>query len=245
MLPLSSYRLNDKYKSMTETWHALKNEIISCRNCPRLVEHRETIAQKKRAQYRDCQYWGKPLAGFGASNAELLIVGLAPAAHGGNRTGRIFTGDSSGTFLMQALHKFGFANKPDSLTCDDGLELLNAFMTAVVRCAPPDNKPDPQEILNCRHYILREIALLKNVKATLALGKIAMDGYLNALRSQGTKIPSLAFKHGAHYKLSKENPNLPDLFVSYHPSRQNTQTGRLTASMFESVVSQVRDFIGD
>jgi len=225
---------------MTDLLTQLHHEIVACRRCQRLVDHREAVAREKRAAYRDQHYWGKPLTGFGDRRAELLIVGLAPAAHGGNRTGRIFTGDSSGTFLMRALHQAGFASLPDSVGRDDGLELINAFMTAVVRCAPPDNKPLPEEVLNCRHFLMREASLLPEVRAVLALGKIAMDGYLNALISSGLPVKRLAFRHGAEYELPGR---LPRLFVSYHPSRQNTQTGRLTPEMLDEVLGRIGVFL--
>jgi len=225
---------------MADLLTKLNKEIVSCRLCPRLVEYREKVALEKRAAYANCEYWGKPVTGFGDPKAQLLIVGLAPAAHGGNRTGRVFTGDSSGTFLMQGLHKFGFANIPDSVSRDDGLQLTNAYIVAPVKCAPPDNKPSRQEILNCRPYLIREIDLLMNLKAVLVLGKIAMDSYLEVLRSQGHEIPKLVFSHGAEYDLGK---GLPCMFVSYHVSRQNTQTGKLTPQMFAAVVGNISKYL--
>ncbi len=225
---------------MADSLKKLYQEIIHCRQCPRLVEYREQVAATKRAAYRNCPYWGKPLPGFGDPAARLLLVGLAPAAHGGNRTGRVFTGDRSGTFLMQGLHAEGFANKPDSVSVDDGLQLTDAYILSIIRCAPPANKPLPSEILNCRCYLLREIALLANLTAVLALGKIGMDGYLSALASQGHKIKRPHFAHGAEYELPE---GLPRLFVSYHPSQQNTQTGKLTAAMFSDVLQRIRSFL--
>lgn len=219
---------------------SLHEEIVACRLCPRLVEHRELVAKEKRAAYKHCDYWGKPLPGFGDPEARLLIVGLAPAAHGGNRTGRMFTGDRSGTFLMTALQTAGFANKADSVSCDDGLELRDAYILAILRCAPPGNKPLPQEITNCRHFLLSEIALLKNVQAVLVLGKIAMDGYLAALASTGYKRPRLQFAHGAEYEL---NDGMPRLFVSYHPSQQNTQTKKLTLEMLCEVCLRIGGYL--
>jgi uracil-DNA glycosylase len=222
----------------------LHQEIIACILCPRLVEHREAIACTRRAAYRDWDYWGKPLPGFGDPAARLLIVGLAPAAHGGNRTGRMFTGDRSGTFLAQALHEAGFASQPTSISRDDGLSLIDAYMVAILRCAPPDNKPLPAEIINCRNFLIRETALLERVQAVLALGKIALDEYLHAMqaagRRTGHRTGRLPFAHGAEYEL----PGLPRLFVSYHPSQQNTQTGRLTAGMFNNVLHSIRRFLG-
>lgn len=225
---------------MSESFEKLHEEIIACRLCPRLVEHRETIAKEKRAAYRHWTYWGKPITGFGDRHARLLIVGLAPAAHGGNRTGRIFTGDGSADFLMRALYECGFANQPTSRTCDDGLVLSDAYIVAVARCAPPDNKPLPAEILNCRPFLLREAALLPRIRAVLALGKIGMDGYIDALRTSHPQLKRPKFGHGAEFE---QPDDLPRLFLSYHPSRQNTQTGRLTPDMLSSVLRGVRAFL--
>ncbi|MBI4534604.1 MAG: uracil-DNA glycosylase [Candidatus Melainabacteria bacterium] len=218
----------------------LTDRIVACRRCPRLVQYREMVARQKRAAYKHETYWGKPLPGFGDPQARLLIVGLAPAAHGGNRTGRMFTGDSSGNFLMRGLNKYGFANLPDSISSDDGLQLQDAYILAIVRCAPPDNKPLPSEVVNCRQFLLEESALLPNIQAVLALGKVAFDGYLNALVSHGLRFSKPLFKHGAQYELMS---GLPRLFTSYHPSRQNTQTGRLTEEMFNDVLEQIRAFL--
>jgi uracil-DNA glycosylase family 4 len=198
------------------------------------------VAREKRAAYRDCTYWGKPVPGFGDPAARLLIVGLAPAAHGGNRTGRVFTGDGSASFLMQGLYDSGFANQPFSESLEDGLRLTDAYVLAVVRCAPPDNKPLPEETGNCRSFLVRETALLPNVKAVLALGKIAMDGYIDALRLSRPGLKRPKFAHAAEYLLADD---LPRLFLSYHPSRQNTQTGRLTPAMLASVLGRVRGFL--
>ncbi len=186
--------------------------------------------------FRDWEYWGKPLTGFGDRNAQLLILGLAPAAHGGNRTGRMFTGDSSASFLMRGLHKFGFANQPYSESRDDGLELRNAYMTAIVRCAPPKNKPTREEVKNCNPYLVRELALLPRVGVVLALGRLAFETYVRMLRRHGVVSRPLKFKHGASYKIP--GPTLY-LVASYHPSRQNTQTGKLTRPMFNSALRKV------
>jgi uracil-DNA glycosylase len=220
-------------------WQKLRDEIVACKACERLVLYREQIATEKRAAYRGETYWGKPLPGFGDLDAQLLIVGLAPAAHGGNRTGRVFTGDSSGSFLMSGLHTHGFANQPNSDHVGDGLRLNNAFILAIVRCAPPDNKPLPGEIINCRSFLIRETQLLSNLKAVLALGKIGMDGYLRAFHADKPPFPKPLFKHGAQYQIGDRR-----LFVSYHPSRQNTQTGRLTAEMFGDVVGSIHEYLG-
>jgi uracil-DNA glycosylase family 4 len=220
---------------------ALNEEIVACRKCPRLVAYREKVAHEKRRAFREWTYWGKPVPGFGDSGAQLLILGLAPAAHGANRTGRVFTGDRSGDFLYAALHKAGFANQPTSLQRDDGLKLRNVYITATIRCAPLENKPLPEEILNCRGYLERELEILQP-KAVLALGKIAWDAYLEILKRRGI-IPSRAayvFGHGAEAKLP---PPFPRLFGVYHPSQQNTQTGRVTSSMYAQVLRRIRRFL--
>jgi uracil-DNA glycosylase family 4 len=220
---------------------ALNEEIVACRKCPRLVAYREKVAREKRRAFREWTYWGKPVPGFGDPQAELLILGLAPGAHGSNRTGRMFTGDRSGDFLYAALHKAGFANQPTSLHRDDGLQLANAYITATIRCAPPENKPLPEEILNCRGYLEREIEILQP-KAVLALGKIAWDGYLDILKLRGI-IPSRAayvFALGAEAKLP---PPCPRLFGVYHPSQQNTQTGRVTPRMYASALRRISRFL--
>jgi uracil-DNA glycosylase family 4 len=219
----------------------LEQEVVSCRRCPRLVNYREKIAKEKRRAFRDWTYWGRPVPGFGDAVAELFILGLAPAAHGGNRTGRVFTGDRSGDFLYEALYKAGFANQPTSLHRDDGLVLKSAFVAAAVRCAPPENKPLPSELLNCRGYLERELALLKP-KVVLALGKIAWDAYLDILKSEGV-IASRAryvFAHGAVAKLPGDGPRLVGV---YHPSQQNTQTGKLTPEMYTKVLRRIRGLL--
>jgi uracil-DNA glycosylase family 4 len=219
----------------------LNEEIVGCRRCPRLVRHREKMAREKRRAYREWTYWGKPVPGFGDAQAQLLILGLAPAAHGANRTGRMFTGDRSGDFLYAALNKAGFANQATSLHRDDGLRLANAYISATCRCAPPENKPLPKEIANCRGYLEREIEILKP-KAVLALGKIAWDAYLEILKQRGV-IASRAlykFTHGAECEVT---PGSPRLFGIYHPSQQNTQTGRVTPAMYASVLRRIRHFL--
>src|SRR5437588_493441 len=219
----------------------LEEEVIHCRKCPRLVEYREKVAKEKRRAYREWTYWGKPVAGFGDPHAELFILGLAPAAHGGNRTGRVFTGDRSGDFLYAALYEAGFANQPISVHREDGLQLKNAFIAATVRCAPPGNKPLPSEILNCRGYLERELVLLKP-KVMLALGRIAWDAYLNVLKIDGV-IASRAkflFGHGAEAKLPGGGPRLIGV---YHPSQQNTQTGRVTPAMYAQVLRRIRNIL--
>jgi uracil-DNA glycosylase family 4 len=219
----------------------IAEEVSACRRCPRLTEYREKVAKEKRRAYREWEYWGRGIPGFGDPSAKLFILGLAPAAHGGNRTGRVFTGDRSGDFLFKALYEAGFANQPTSLHREDGLRLKNAYIAAAVRCAPPANKPLPSEIENCRSYLDRELAVLRP-KAMLALGKIAWDAYLDILKNEG-KIASRAaykFGHGAEIEIAQD---LPRLFGVYHPSQQNTQTGRVTEAMYEQVLKRIRDFV--
>jgi uracil-DNA glycosylase len=227
--------------AMTETVQQLNDEIVRCRKCPRLVEYREAVARVKRLAFREWEYWGRPVPGFGDSHAALLILGLAPAAHGGNRTGRVFTGDRSGDFLYKALYDAGFANQPTSISRDDGLRLTNAYVSATVRCAPPANKPLPSEVANCKPYLERELELIRS-HAVLALGNIAMREYLGLLKKRGEikRTNSFQFRHGAGYELG---PSLPRLFVSYHPSQQNTFTGKLTEAMLASVLRDIRRFL--
>lgn len=219
----------------------LNEEIVACRKCPRLVRYREAVAQQKRRAFRDCEYWGKPVPGFGDPRAALLILGLAPAAHGANRTGRMFTGDRSGDFLYEALHRAGFANQPTSKGRGDGLALKNAYISATLRCAPPANKPLPSELTHCRPYFERELELVRP-RAILALGGIAMRAYLGSLKRSG-RIASLAkfpFGHGASYEFPVA---LPRLFASYHPSQQNTFTGKLTQAMLVLLLQNIRHFL--
>jgi uracil-DNA glycosylase family 4 len=201
------------------------------------VEWREEIAAQKRRAFSDWKYWGKPVPGFGDHEAQLLIIGLAPGAHGSNRTGRMFTGDSSGDTLFAAMHRAGFANKPIARERGDDLSLPDAFLTAVGRCVPPKNRPTAEELANCQSYLLREIELLNRVSVVLALGQIAFDGYLRALREQGLEMPRLKFTHGLWHDF---DPPTPSLVACYHPSRQNTQTGRLTEEMMDAVFSRIR-----
>ncbi len=220
----------------------LQREVIGCRRCPRLVEYCRSVAEQKRRAYRDWEYWARPVPPFGDPRARLLILGLAPAAHGGNRTGRMFTGDRSGDFLCAALHRAGFANQPTATHRGDGLELRDAYLTAAVRCAPPGNKPTAQEQANCRPFLERELALLPGLRAVLALGRLAFDTYLRLLREQG-HIRSAApyrFAHGLRYRLPSP---LPALFASYHPSQQNTFTGKLTPPMLDRLLRRVRRFL--
>jgi uracil-DNA glycosylase len=218
----------------------LDSVVIECELCSRLRRYCLQVSRKKRRQFMDWEYWGKPIPGFGDPLAQLMILGLAPAAHGGNRTGRMFTGDGSAQFLMAALHQFGLATKSTSESKSDGLRLHNAYMTAIVRCAPPGNKPKPSEIANCKYYWTQELRLLPNVRVVLALGRIVFDTYVRFLREQGIQTGKLKFQHGAFYELPKPHPAL---CASYHPSRQNTQTGKLTLKMFTQMLNNVSFFL--
>jgi len=207
-------------------------EIVACRRCPRLVRYRERVARTKRAAFRDWEYWGRPVPGFGDPNAEVLIVGLAPAAHGGNRTGRTFTGDRSGEFLYRALYRAGLANQPTSVSKDDGLVLRDCYIAAAVRCAPPQNKPTRVEFVRCQPYLEREVALLPHLRVVVVLGAVAMQAFLRTWRATGHEVPSPVpkFRHEGTWPL----PPIT-LIATYHPSQRNTQTGRLTQSMLDRV----------
>jgi len=217
----------------------LQREIIRCEKCPRLTAYRAEVGRIKRRAYRDWEYWAKPVPGFGDPGARLLLIGLAPGAHGANRTGRMFTGDSSGDFLYKILFDAGFASQPTSTSRDDGLELIDAYISAAVRCAPPDNKPTLEEIRTCRPYLERELALLPNVQVVVALGRLAFDVYLGILRDQGKIARRSAFLF-AHDMANRTGDGQPLLISSYHPSRQNTSTGKLTAPMFRAVFERAR-----
>ena len=219
----------------------LQETITACTRCPRLVEHRTTVAEKKRRMYLGWDYWGKPLPSFGDPEARLLIMGLAPAAHGGNRTGRMFTGDRSGDWVFGTLHRFGFASSPDSQSIDDGMTLSDAYITAALRCAPPANKPLPEELANCQTYLLAELDLLRRVRVVVALGKIGFDAYLGTMTPRGLELPSPRpeFGHNVDHTLIDGTV----LIGSYHPSQQNTQTGRLTHPMFDAVFAKARTIL--
>jgi uracil-DNA glycosylase family 4 len=214
----------------------LNREVIACTRCPRLVAYREQVAREKRRAYLDCEYWGKPVPGFGDPEARVLVLGLAPGAHGSNRTGRPFTGDASGRFMYPILHETGFSNQPTATGRDDGLRLKGLYITAAARCAPPDNKPLPEELANCSGYLERELDGLKKAKVIVALGKIAFDAYLNFLKRRGL-LPSrrgYIFQHAAKYEMADGKT----LLASYHPSNQNTQTGKLTREMFLGIFKE-------
>jgi uracil-DNA glycosylase len=222
---------------------ALNASIVTCERCPRLRAYCEAVARERRRAFHEQVYWGKPLPGFGDAATHMLIVGLAPAAHGGNRTGRMFTGDRSGDFLYAALHRAGFASQPIATSRDDGLQLIDAYIAAAGRCAPPDNRPTPEELNNCRPYLIEELRLLTNVCVIVALGKIAFDNVLAALamladRGVVTPRPRPAFGHAAVYQIDRYT-----LIASYHPSQRNTQTGLLTPPMFDRIFQRARQSI--
>ncbi len=220
----------------------LNQTIIRCRRCPRLVKYREQVARTKKREFQHWEYWGRPVPGFGDKRARMLIIGLAPAAHGGNRTGRMFTGDGSGTWLIRALYRAGFASQPTAKHRNDGLRLRDAYLTAIVRCAPPDNKPTLHEIANCLVYLKQELVLLDRVRVIVTLGHLAFNAYLVLARQGGVTIPvpRPKFAHGARYDLASSPGRGRVLIASYHPSRQNTQTGRLTEPMLDTVFQQAR-----
>lgn len=217
----------------------LQDRIVCCAQCPRLREYCSKTAKTKRRAYKDWTYWGRPAPSFGDPYARLLLIGLAPGAHGANRTGRMFTGDRSGDYLYRALHRAGYASQAESTSRDDGLRLQDCYITAAVHCAPPDNKPSRQEIATCRPYLEQELALLTNVRVIVALGRLAFDVYLSILRDQGHIRSRTAFQFG-HNALHEPVPRQPRLISSYHPSQQNTSTGRLTGAMLLSVFQQAR-----
>src|ERR1700731_4841123 len=217
----------------------LNAEVISCTRCPRLVVYREQIAREKRRAYRDHEYWGKPVPGFGDPHARVLVLGLAPGAHGSNRPGRPFTGGASGNFMSPGLHETGFANQPTAIDRNDGLVLHDLYITAAGRCAPPDNKPLPEELANCAPFLERELEGLKDLRVIVALGRIGFEAYLNYLKRKNliASKRGYEFRHGAEYAL----PDGRVLLASYHPSNQNTQTGKLTKEMFQAIFKRARE----
>ena len=217
----------------------LQDEIIACHLCPRLVEWRERVAREKVRRFADQDYWGKPVPGFGDPRARLLVIGLAPAAHGGNRTGRVFTGDRSGDWLFRGLHKAGFANQPESVHRNDGLRLRDCYVTAAVRCAPPQNKPLTEEIAYCRPYLLSELDLLKRLRVIVALGRLAFDTAIASVGLEARASRRPKFAHAAEAELRYGIA----LIASFHPSQQNTFTGKLTEPMFDSVFNRARAIV--
>ena len=227
----------------TDSLTAVAHDIVACSRCPRLRRYCETIARTKRRAYRAQEYWGKPVPGFGGAAARLWILGLAPAAHGANRTGRMFTGDSSGDWLYAAMHDTGFARLPTSTARDDGQRLTDAYISAIVRCAPPDNKPALGEIRTCADFLTREFAALRHLEVLLCLGALAFTAALRLLDGAGVALPRPRprFAHGAEFHLHREPHQRPlVLLASYHPSRQNTQTGRLTRPMWHAIFTRAR-----
>ena len=226
--------MNDPSMSKTSLWLKLQEEITHCKKCPRLVYHRENVPAKK--IFKDEVYWRKPVPGFGDPDAWLFIAGLAPAGDGGNRTGRVFTGDATGRFLIRALYELGLANQPHSESREDGLRLMGCYMTAVVKCYPPQHKPTAEECLNCRPYFEKEMELLKELKSVLVLGHLAFNVFLSALKKRNIPTEGLCFKHGASYKLK----NGWNLYCSYHPTPRNVNTGTLTKEMFSQLLNHIQ-----
>jgi len=219
-------------------WHdRLNAKIVSCGLCPRLVKWREAIGREKKREFRDCDYWAKPVPSFGNPDARLLIIGLAPAAHGGNRTGRVFTGDSSGRWLFRALHKAAFANQATWQHRNDGMKLIDCYITAIIHCAPPGNKPLPGEIRNCGRYLAEELHQLKNLRVVIALGQIAFVNYLKIAN------PPKPWPKFAHNTVHNVGAGFPTLIASYHPSRQNTNTRKLTEPMFDAVFARAKNIL--
>jgi len=223
----------------TQTLQQLSATIIVCQRCPRLRTYCRRVARERKRQFRDWDYWGKPVPGFGDGRARLLVVGLAPAAHGGNRTGRVFTGDSSGDWLYRALHRYGFANQPHSASRRDGLRLRGCYVTAAARCAPPANRPTREELANCRSYLEAELALLPRVAVVVVLGRVAWEAWLRAA-CWWQNGPKPRFRHGSRTRM----PDGTVLICSYHPSRQNTNTGRLTRAMWHRIFARARNALG-
>lgn len=222
---------------MSRRLASLRQAIVMCERCPRLRAHCARVAREKKAAHRDDVYWGRPVPGFGDPRARLLVLGLAPAAHGANRTGRVFTGDGSGDFLMRAMHATGFASLPTARHVDDGLRVRDAYITAAVRCAPPANRPTPAEIAACQPYLEAELEILTRIRLVVALGRIAWDAYWRVMRERGVRIvPRPRFGHGARHAPA----GAPSVLASYHPSRQNTNTGRLTQPMLRAIFEQAR-----
>ena len=241
--PISqSAEFSGRITPMTTTLQALEAEIITCRQCPRLVAWREEIAETKRKAYQDADYWGKPVPGFGDPDARIMVVGLAPGAHGSNRTGRMFTGDASGNFLYPALYRAGLANQPNGGQPDDGLRLKDIFITAICRCVPPQNKPNAEEIRTCLPWLAAEVERLPKLQGFVALGRIAFDGIRKMVQMQGMDLPKMTFGHNA---LNPLGGDLPWLLSSYHPSQQNTLTGRLTEEMFDAVWARGKSLLKD
>jgi uracil-DNA glycosylase family 4 len=240
---LKGIKLKRNLEDLDGAWQRLNTELVGCQACPRLVQWREQVAQEKRRAYQEWEYWGRPVPGFGDPLARLLVVGLAPGAHGSNRTGRMFTGDSSGDTLYSALYRAGFASQPTSRQINDGLTLTDTFISAVARCAPPGNRPTPAELANCQTYLAREFDLMAQIRVIVALGQIAFEGCLRLLREAGYPAARLKFGHGLHYSFQNASSAPLHLIACYHPSRQNTQTGKLTPEMMDEVFGLARRLV--
>lgn len=232
--------MRSSFESYSNELLELNSDIVECRKCPRLIAHCEEVARTRRLAYRDQKYWGGPVPSFGDPSAKLLILGLAPGAHGANRTGRLFTGDRSGDLLYRVLYETGFASRAESVWRDDGLELCGARISCSSHCAPPDNKPTPEELRNCRPWLKRELTLLPDLRVVVALGRIAFDSYLSVLKDNGEIAGRAAFPFG-HNRLHALKPAV---ITSYHPSQQNTSTGRLTEQMLLEVFVRARQLCG-
>ncbi len=234
---------NNQNQNREKIFLALQKEVVSCTRCVRLVAWREQVAIEKVKRFQEQAYWGKPVPSFGDLHSRLLIVGLAPAAHGGNRTGRMFTGDRSGDWLYRALYRAGFANQPTAVSRDDGLQLNDCYITAMAHCAPPENKPTPEEIQNCRPFLLRELAAFNRLRVVVALGQLAYKATLEAFKTldSNAKFTATKFAHGAECRLSSHLT----LIASYHPSQQNTFTGKLTEAMLDDIFHRARTLIGE
>jgi uracil-DNA glycosylase family 4 len=223
---------------------AIERRVIACKRCPELVAYREAVAREKRRAYRDHEYWGKPVPAFGDPNARLVLVGLAPGAHGSNRTGRMFTGDASGVWLYRALHRAGFASQAQQSDRDDGMTLFDTLVTAAVRCAPPGNKPTPGERAACLPYLVEELAELRGLRVIVTLGKIADDAVHRIVKTSGAYVsPRAPFKHGAETRIALPGSPAATVLASYHPSRQNTNTGVLTEPMLDAIFARARNLI--
>jgi uracil-DNA glycosylase len=240
-IPFVTSRRADRIEKLSDL-AVLGSVVVECERCPRLRAHCRRVARERKREFQEWEYWGRPVPGFGDPRARLLVVGLAPAAHGGNRTGRVFTGDSSGDWLYEALHRFGFASQPTSVSRDDGLELTDCYVAAAARCAPPKNKPTPREFANCRPYLEAEIRLLRRVRVVLVLGRMAFENFLEAAAClDGPRpLPAPRFAHGAEATL----PDGRILICSFHPSRRNTNTGLLTRPMWHGIFRRARELVG-
>jgi uracil-DNA glycosylase len=223
---------------------SIEEKVVRCRHCPELRAYAAEVARLRKREHRDCAYWGKPVPGFGDAHARLMLVGLAPGAHGSNRTGRPFTGDASGGFMYPALHRAGLASQPQATSRDDGLRLHDAFITAALRCAPPKNKPTPQQLRNCFPYLLEEFDALRRLRVMVGLGSIGFTAVLRVLAERGFAPAKLAFAHGAEFTATDGRRTITAI-ASYHPSRQNTNTGKLTVPMFDAIFRRANQILSE